>query len=344
MLALSFLAPSRLWLLVLPLLLLAAYVVSQIRRRGYVVKFTNVDLLKSVAPKRPRWRRHLPAFGLLLGLAALSLSLAKPAVAQEVPEKRGVVMLAIDTSLSMQATDVTPTRLAAAQNAARAFLANVPKGVKVGLVGFDGQASLLVPPTDQVAAVEQGINNLQLGEGTAIGEAVFTSLDALDQALQVKPASTSTNGSSSTGSPGSSGSSGSSATTKNNAGAIVLMSDGETTMGRSNDQAAAQATKEGRPVYTIAVGTDSGTVTLPDGSSQPVPVNRDALQQLAEDTGGHYFPAYTSAELKQVYQDLGRKLTHEHRNKDVSGWFAGGAMGLLALAAVGSLLWFARLP
>jgi Ca-activated chloride channel family protein len=342
MLAFSFHAPSRLWLLVLPVLLLVAYVVSQIRRRGYVVKFTNVDLLKSVAPKRPRWRRHLPAFGLLLGLAALSLSLAKPAVAQEVPEKRGVVMLAIDTSLSMKATDVAPTRLAAAQNAARAFLAKVPKGVKVGLVGFDGQASLLVPPTDQVTAVEQGINNLQLGEGTAIGEAVFTSLDALDQALQVTPASAS--GADSTGSAGSSGSSDSSTTNKNNAGAIVLMSDGETTMGRSNDQAAAQATKEGRPVYTIAVGTDSGTVTLPDGSSQAVPVNRDALQQLAEDTGGHYFPAYTSTELKQVYQDLGRKLTHEHRNKDVSGWFAGGAMGLLALAAVGSLLWFARLP
>jgi Ca-activated chloride channel family protein len=341
----SFLAPWRLLLLTVPIALLVAYVVMQRRRTRYAMRFTNVELLDSVAPDKPGWRRHIAAIGLLTGLVVASMAAARPAFATEESDHASIVMLAIDTSLSMQATDVAPTRLAAAQNAARAFLAKVPKGVKVGLVGFDGQASLLVPPTDQIAAVEQGINNLQLGEGTAIGEAVFTSLDALDQALQAKPASTSTDGSTSgSGSTGTSGSSGSSTTSKNNAGAIVLMSDGETTMGRSNDEAAAQATKEGRPVYTIAVGTDSGTVTLPDGSSQAVPVNRDALQQLAQDTGGHYFPAYTSAELKQVYQDLGRKLTHEHRNPDVSGWFVGGAMGLLALAAVGSLLWFARLP
>ena len=131
MLALSFLAPSRLWLLLLPILLLAAYVVSQLRRRGYVVRFTTMDLLDSVAPKRPRWRRHLPAIGLLLGLVALSLSLAKPAVAQQTADKRGVVVLAMDTSLSMEATDVAPSRLAAAQDAARTFLKNVPKGVRV---------------------------------------------------------------------------------------------------------------------------------------------------------------------------------------------------------------------
>jgi Ca-activated chloride channel family protein len=341
MMALSFLAPSRLWLLILPVVLLAAYVVSQIRRRGYVVRFTNVDLLSSVAPKRPRWRRHLPAVGLLLGLGALSLSLAKPAVAQEVPEKRGVVVLAIDTSLSMQATDVAPSRLAAAQNAAHAFLDNVPKGVKVGLVGFDNGARLLVSPTDDIAAVSQAVDGLQLGEGTAIGEAVFSSLDAIDQALQVKPAS-------GAASDGAASSSGDSSTTtdksKADAGVIVLMSDGETTVGRSNDEAAAAAKQQGRKVYTIAVGTDGGTVTLPDGTSQPVPVNRDALQQLASETDGHYYPAYTSTELKQVYQDLGRSLTHEHKDKDVSAWFAGGAIGFLVLAAAGSLVWFSRLP
>jgi Ca-activated chloride channel family protein len=250
-------------------------------------------------------------------------------VAQEVPDKRGVVVLAVDTSLSMQASDVAPSRLAAAQSAARAFLAKVPKGVRVGLVGFDGAARLLVPPTDQTDVLSRAIDNLQLGQGTAIGEAVYTSLDAINTALQVKPASATGDGSTSK---------------KDKAGVIVLMSDGETTVGRPNDQAAAAASQQGRPVYTIAVGTDGGQVTLPDGSSQPVPVNRDALQTLANSTGGHYFPAYTSGELKQVYQDLGRTLTHDHRNKDVSGWFVGGALGLLVLAAVGSLLWFARLP
>jgi Ca-activated chloride channel family protein len=331
MLALSFLAPSRLWLLLVPVLLFAAYVVSQIRRRGYVVKFTNVDLLDSVAPKRPRWRRHLPAFALVLGLIALSLSLAKPAMAKDVSNHEAVVMLAVDTSLSMQATDVAPSRLAAAQEAAEAFLEKVPKGVRVGLVSFDNGARLLVPPTDQTGAITRAIQSLQLGEGTAIGEAVFTSLDAIDEAL--KTVEKDGNETTTTATP-----------EEQKAGVIVLMSDGETTVGRSNDEAAAEASTEGRAVYTVAVGTDGGQITLPDGSNQPVPVNRDALQQLATATGGKYFPAYTSGELKQVYQDLGRTLTKEPVKKDVSTWFVGLAMGFLALAALGSLVWFARLP
>jgi Ca-activated chloride channel family protein len=331
MLALSFLAPSRLWLLLIPVLLFAAYVASQIRRRGYVVKFTNVDLLDSVAPKRPRWRRHLPAFALVLGLIALSLSLAKPAMAKDVSNHEAVVMLAVDTSLSMQATDVAPSRLAAAQEAAEAFLEKVPKGVRVGLVSFDNGARLLVPPTDQTSAITRAIENLQLGEGTAIGEAVFTSLDAIDEAL--KTGAKDANETTTTAEP-----------EDEKAGVVVLMSDGETTVGRSNDEAAAEASTEGRAVYTVAVGTDGGQITLPDGSSQPVPVNRDALQQLATATGGKYFPAYTSGELKQVYQDLGRTLTKEPVKKDVSTWFVGLAMGFLALAALGSLVWFARLP
>jgi len=343
MLALSFLAPSRLWLLLLPILLLAAYVVSQLRRPGYVVRFTTMDLLDSVAPKRPRWRRHLPAVGLLLGLVALSLSLAKPAVAQQTADKRGVVVLAMDTSLSMEATDVAPSRLAAAQDAARTFLKNVPKGVRVGLVSFDNGARLLVPPTDKMAVVERGISRLQLGEGTAIGEAVFTSLDAIDEALNQTPAGSgqAANGSSS----GSGSGSGSTpATPDEKAAAVVLLSDGENTVGRSNDEAATAAKAEGRPVYTVAVGTDGGTVQLPDGTSQSVPVNRAALADLASKTGARSFTAYSSDELRSVYKDLGRTLTKEPVQKDVSGWFVGGAMAFLAFAALGSLIWFARLP
>jgi Ca-activated chloride channel homolog len=332
MLALSFLAPSRLWLLLIPGLLLAAYVVSQIRRRGYVVRFTNLDLLDSVVPNRPRWRRHLPAFALLLGLVAMSLSLARPAMAKEVSDHEAVVMLAVDTSLSMQATDVAPSRVAAAQDAAQAFLQKVPKGVRVGLVSFNNGAQLLVPPTDQTAAVSSAVGRLRLGEGTAIGEAVFTSLDAINEALKVDAKAKDST------------SSGSAADGAKKPGVIVLMSDGETTVGRSNDEAAAAASTQGRPVYTVAVGTDGGTVTLPGGSSQSVPVNRGALQQLATSTGGKYFPAYTSGELKQVYQDLGRTLTKEPVKKDVSTWFVGVAMGFLAMAALGSLVWFARLP
>jgi Ca-activated chloride channel family protein len=331
MLALSFLQPSRLWLLVLPVVLLAAYVVSQLRRRGYVVRFTTMELLDSVAPKRPRWRRHLPAIGLLLGLVALSLSLAKPAVASQVADERAVVVLAMDTSLSMEAADVAPSRLAAAQEAARAFVENVPDGVRVGLVGFDNGARLLVPPTDKTAIVERAVDRLTLGEGTAIGEAVFTSLDAIAEALQAE-------NSEAEKAPEPAAEDGS------QPAVVVLLSDGENTVGRSNEEAAAAAAAQGRPIYTVAVGTDSGQITLPDGSTQPVPVNRPALADLADRTGARSFTAYSSDELRQVYEDLGRTLTEEPVQKDISGWFVAGAMGLLALAALGSLLWFARLP
>jgi Ca-activated chloride channel family protein len=331
MLALSFLQPSRLWLLVLPVVLLAAYIVSQLRRRGYVVRFTNMELLDSVAPKRPRWRRHLPAVGLLLGLVALSLSLAKPAVASQVADERAVVVLAMDTSLSMEAADVAPSRLAAAQEAARAFVENVPDGVRVGLVGFDNGARLLVPPTDKTAVVERAVDRLTLGEGTAIGEAVFTSLDAIAEALQAE-------------NPEAEDAPEPAAEDGPQPAVVVLLSDGENTVGRSNEEAAAAAAAQGRPVYTVAVGTDSGQITLPDGSTQPVPVNRPALADLADRTGARSFTAYSSDELRQVYEDLGRTLAEEPVEKDISGWFVAGAMGLLALAALGSLLWFARLP
>jgi Ca-activated chloride channel family protein len=334
MLALSFLQPSRLWLLVLPVVLLAAYVVSQLRRRGYVVRFTTMELLDSVAPKRPRWRRHLPAIGLLLGLVALSLSLAKPAVASQVADEQAVVVLAMDTSLSMEADDVAPSRLAAAQQAAQAFVENVPDGVRVGLVGFDNGARLLVPPTDKTEVIERAVDRLTLGEGTAIGEAVFTSLDAITEVLETgaevaeEPDTAPTTGDDEGQQPA----------------VVVLLSDGENTVGRTNEEAAAAAAAQGRPVYTVAVGTDSGQITLPDGSSQPVPVNRPALADLADQTGARSFTAYSSDELRQVYEDLGRTLTEEPVQKDISGWFVAGAMVLLALAALGSLLWFSRLP
>ena len=337
MLALSFLQPSRLWLLVLPVVLLAAYVVSQLRRRGYVVRFTTMELLDSVAPKRPRWRRHLPAIGLLLGLVALSLSLAKPAVASQVADERAVVVLAMDTSLSMEAADVAPSRLAAAQDAARAFVENVPDGVRVGLVGFDNGARLLVPPTDKMAVIERAVDRLALGEGTAIGEAVFTSLDAIAEALQADPEAEAEEAADRQQVPAP-------AADGPQPAVVVLLSDGENTVGRSNDEAAAAAAAQGRPVYTVAVGTDTGQIMLPDGSSQPVPVNRPALADLADRTGARSFTAYNSDELRQVYEDLGRTLAKEPVQKDISGWFVAGAMGLLALAALGSLLWFARLP
>jgi len=327
---LSFLAADRLWLLVLPLVLLAVYVVSQVRRRGYVVRFTNLDLLDSVAPKRPGWRRHLPAAALVIGMIAAVVAFARPAVADEVASESGVVILAIDTSLSMQAADVSPSRVSAAKEAAGSFLASVPKGVKVGVVSFHDTARVAIAPTDNLDAVQRTIDRLALGQGTAIGEAVFTALDTIDQTFQ----------------QGNDKGDGASSAAKDGAapGTIVLLSDGETTVGRPNDEAADAARQAGIPVNTIAFGTDHGEVTAPDGETVGVPVNKEDLAKLASATGGQTLTATTGDQLKQVYEKLGQAVSTEPVTREVTDWFTFVALLFVAVAAAGSLLWFSRLP
>ncbi|HTH07064.1 MAG TPA: VWA domain-containing protein [Ilumatobacteraceae bacterium] len=335
--SLSFDAPHRLWLLIIPIAMVIAYLVMQRRRRSYAVKFTNVDLLDSVAPDRPGWRRHLPALLLLFALVVGAMGFAKPARAEEVASKGGVVMLAIDTSLSMEATDVSPTRIDAAKAAAVSFLKSLPDGVRVGVVGFDGSSHILLDPTTDTDAVKRTIDRLQLGEGTAIGEAVFSALEAINtpDPANTGDATTTTTPPTSTVKP----------TDGKFAGAVVLLSDGETTQGRPNDEAAQAASAAGVAVNTIAFGTDSGIVTGPDGSQIPVPVNRDALKTLADQTGGTYSSALTADQLKQVYAKLGQSaVSHETVHHEITDWFTFAAMALALLAGIGSLVWFSRLP
>jgi Ca-activated chloride channel family protein len=265
------------------------------------------------------------------------MGFARPAVAEEVATEGGGVMLALDTSLSMEADDVAPSRINAAQEAAAAFLESVPAGVRIGVVGFDGNAQVLLDPTDDTAAVQRTIDRIQLGEGTAIGEAVFSALDVfanLDGEEEDEASDDVVTGAD-TVDPAE----GDSLT-----GAVVLLSDGETTQGRSNDEAARAAIAQGVAVNTIAFATDAGVLTGPDGVQIPVPVNRDALRALADETGGRYFPAYTEAELKQVYEKLGQSVETETVHREVTDWFTFAAMALALLAGVGSLIWFSRLP
>ncbi len=305
----------------------------QRRRRSYAVRFTNVDLLDSVAPDRPGWRRHLPTFLLLIALVIGAMGFAKPARAEDVASKGGVVVLAIDTSLSMEATDVSPTRVDAAKAAATSFLKTIPDGVRVGVVGFDGSSHIFLDPTTDTAAVQRTIERLQLGEGTAIGEAVFSALEAINTP---DPAATDGGSAPSTTAP--------KPADGKLAGAVVLLSDGETTEGRPNDEAAQAATAAGVVVNTIAFGTDSGVVTGPDGSQIPVPVNRDALRTLADQTGGTYSSALTGDQLKQVYAKLGQSVERETVHHEITDWFTLAAMALAVMAGIGSLIWFSRLP
>jgi Ca-activated chloride channel family protein len=308
------------WLLaVLPVLAVAgAYIWRQWRRKAFALRFTNVDLLKVLAPRGIGPRRHFAAGAFIAALLVLAAGLARPSVDTKEPLERATIMLAIDVSLSMEATDVTPTRIDAAKTAAAEFVKNLPATFNVGLVAFAKSANVLVSPTKERAAIQQGLDGLQLAQSTATGEAVFSCLDALrsvpaDGAKGLPPAR------------------------------IVLLSDGYRTFGRSIEEAAAAAQAANVPVSTIAFGTDTGMIEI-DGQTQRVPVDRPSLQKLAEITKGHYYEAASIGELKKVYQDMGSSIGYRTKPREVTQWYVGMAL-LFALAAAGmSLLWTSRLP
>lgn len=322
----TFLVPARLALLTLPLALAAGYLLLQARRKRFALRFTTVEMLDKVAPDRPGWKRHVTALGLLAAVVVATMGFAKPVVAGETIEDSKLVILAIDTSISMEATDVSPSRIDVAREAAGDFLDSVPEGVAVGVVGFDGSARELIAPTTRLEAVrniiEKSIVGRALGEGTAIGEAVFLGIDAIERTASEVSDSES----------------------EDPVGTIVILSDGDTTMGRPNDEAASAARAGGIPVHTIAFGTDSGTIDLPLEGSVPVPVNEEALEQLAHQTDGQALTAATADQLSDVYEGLGQSVTVEREQVEISDLFAGAAMALLCLAGLGSLVWSGRLP
>lgn len=321
MLALDFLAPGRLWLLCAVAFLVALYIGLQRRRSRHVVRFTNLDLLDTVAPSRPGWRRHVVA-----GLHALALTLGIIAVARPITTDErtvtaeGRIVITFDVSLSMMATDVEPDRFEAAKDAARSFAANVDPRVEIGLVSFSGTVRREVAPTLDRSAIENAIRDLELGEGTAIGEALAgASADLVDEV----------------------------ADETRSVGAIVLLSDGETTVGRPTADGAAIAAENGIPVYAIAFGTSEGTVTDPgSGEVVPVPVNTDELAATAATTDGEFYAAPTADALADAYDqivdDLAETLGDPEQVVVEQTW--AWAAAALAMTALGWLLamWWLR--
>lgn len=315
----SFLSPWRLLLLLVAVALGITYAVFQKRRSKYAVRFTNLALLESVAPNRPGWRRHIAAAVQLFALAALVLAFAQPVHDVKVPRERATVMLALDVSLSMEATDVKPSRIEAAKAAATAFLDDVPKQFNVGLVTFAGSSKIRVAPTTDRQQVANAIQNAPLADGTAIGDAINSSLDALGD---VPPAPD-----------------GAAVPA-----AIVLLSDGTTTMGTANATATKRASDEGVPVSTIAFGTATGTVTLPNGQSVSVPVDAPALKTIAQETGGNSYEATTQNQLTDVYSKIGSSIGFDDGQSSLTQWFIAASFLTLAIASGLALAWSNRLP
>jgi Ca-activated chloride channel family protein len=308
------------------LALIGVYVVVQMARQKRMLRFANMELLESVAPKRPTKTRHLPAILLILSLVLFTIAMAGPTNDVRIPRNRAVVMLVIDVSQSMRATDVPPNRLAAAQVAAKQFADELTPGINLGLIASAGTATVLVAPTINRQAAKAAIDKLQLADRTATGEGIFTALQAIATVGAVigggdqpPPAR------------------------------IVLLSDGKETVPSNPDNpkgaytAARTSKDQGVPISTISFGTPYGYVEI-NNQRQPVPVDDETLKKIAELSGGSSYNASSLEQLKEVYSTLQEQIGYETTKGDASkGWLRLGAL-LLAVSALAALLLNRRLP
>ena len=307
--------------------LIALYVITVRARQKRVLRFANMELLESVAPQRPNRWRHLSAILLIGSMVLLTIAMAGPQNDVRIPRNRAVVMLAIDVSQSMRATDIEPSRLAAAQVAAKQFADQLTPGINLGLIAYAGTATVLVSPTTNREATKIAIDKLQLADRTATGEAIFTALQAIATVGAVI-------GGGEDGPP---------------PARIVLMSDGKETVPSNPDNpkgaftAARTAKDQGVPISTVTFGTPYGYVDIND-QRQPVPVDDETLKKIAELSDGNAYSASTLEQLKEVFTSLQDQIGYETIKGDASvGWLRLGAL-LLALSALAALLLNRRLP
>jgi Ca-activated chloride channel family protein len=309
-------------LLALPLLV-AAYLWSERRRVRAQAAFGNPDLLPNVVDRAPGRLRYLPLVLLLIALGAMIVGVARPHATVTVPREEATVILAMDVSRSMKATDIEPTRLDAARAAAKVFLAEVPEKFRVGVVAFATRAAVGVPPTEDRALVETALDTLTPGEGTAIGDAVALSIE-VGQKQKTADGATPPR-------------------------TILLISDGARDGGRVDPvEAATEAKRLGIPVHTVLVGTPDGVVeeTLPGGFRRTtrVPPSPETLEQLAASTGGEFFTALDDEGLRTVYEELGSRLGEREELREVTDVFAAGAAALLLVGGALSAFFFRRVP
>lgn len=306
--------------------LAALYILLQLARQRRMLRFANMELLESVAPQRPSRWRHVPAILLVTSLVLFTIAMAGPTNDVRIPRNRAVVMLVIDVSQSMRATDVQPNRMAAAQEAAKQFADELTPGINLGLIEYAGTATVLVSPTTNREATKNGLDKLQFADRTATGEGIFTALQAIATVGAVIGGGD-----------------------KPPPARIVLFSDGKETMPTNPDNpkgaftAARTAKDQGVPISTISFGTPYGFVEIND-QRQPVPVDDSTMRKVAELSGGNWYNAGSLAELKAVYASLQQQIGYETIKGDASaGWLRLGAL-VLAVAGLTALLINRRLP
>ena len=341
----KFIWPSLLWLLLLLPLLVWAYRWLLARNRRSTVRLASIAVAKAALGQGPGWRRHVPPALLLLAMAALLLAVARPAATISLPLAERTIILAMDVSGSMRAEDVKPNRLVASQVAAKAFVENLPREVKVGVVSFAGTAAVVQAPTTSRDDVMAAIDRFQLQRGTATGSGIVLSLATLfpDAGIEIQHITGQRNfpgtdirqnKDSKPFTPVAPGS--------YNSAAIIMLTDGQRTTGPDPLDAAKMAAERGIRVYTVGIGTTSGEIIGFEGWSMRVRLDEETLKNVSVLTHGEYFYAGTAEDLKKVYESLSSRMVVERKETEITALFA--ALGaLLALAAAGlSLWWFGR--
>ena len=345
----TFLWPHFLWLMLALPLLVVVYVWLLRRKKKMALRYASLSIVREAMGTGQSLRRHIPPLLFLLAIAAMLLAAARPFAVITLPSQQETIILAMDVSGSMRATDVQPNRLVASQNAAKAFLAELPRSVKVGIIAFAGTASVVQQPTLSREDLVAAIDKFQLQRATAIGNAIVVSLAELFPDAGIDLASLTYGHNRSSGiaidqapkepkkeftpvAPGS-----------YTSAAIILLTDGQRTTGVDSLEAAKMAADRGVRVYTVGVGTVDGETIGFEGWSMRVRLDEETLKAIANKTQAEYFYAGTAADLRKVYETLSSRLTVEKKETEISGLLALVASVLALLSASLSLLWFNRI-
>jgi Ca-activated chloride channel family protein len=350
----TFIWPELLWTLALVPVLVFLYVWLLRRRKKAALRYASLTMVKEALGVGQSLRRHVPPVLFLLALVAMAISIARPAAVVTLPSATETVILAIDVSGSMRATDVQPNRLAAAQAAAKAFIAEQPRTTRIGVVSFAGTAAVVQAPTLSREDVVAAIDRFQLQRGTAVGSGLLVSLktifpDAEFDLRSQNPRRDPAGESRRAGSPLDPGRDPAKAPPKPvppgsyGSAAIILLTDGQTTAGPDPIESAKLVADRGVRVYTVGVGTPDGQVLGFEGWSFRARLDEEALKNIANLTLGEYFYAGTATDLKKIYQSMSSRITFEKKETEITALFAAAAAGLALLAALLSLLWFNRI-
>jgi Ca-activated chloride channel homolog len=347
----KFIWPELLWLLLLVPLLIAIYAWLIRRRKKISVQYSNLVLVKKALAKQPTWRRHVPPVLMLIALSAMLFAAARPMMVIQLPSNKQTIMLAMDVSGSMRAKDVEPTRLVAAQNAAKAFVNELPRHVRVGIVAFAGSAQLAQLPTLSREDLITAIDSFQLQRGTATGNGIALSLATLfpDDGIDISQMQWGANAGANQR-PRPLGENKTDAVKREpvaagsyTSAAIIMLTDGQRTTGIDPMEAAKMAADRGVRIYTVGIGTVNGETIAFDGWSMRVRLDEETLKQIANRTAADYYYAGTAADLKKVYESLSSRLGVEKRETEVSGIVSLIAAAFALLAAGLSLAWFGRI-